>query len=57
MMQAGESPVAFQPVDFVAHGVPSDFGTAITAAEGVVVRAAISLGVREKALDFGVQNR
>ena len=40
---AGEAPVAFQPVDFMAHGVPSDFDTAMTAVEGVVLRAAIGL--------------
>ena len=57
MMQAGEALVAFQPVDFVAHGVPSDFGAAMTTVEGVVVRAVVSLGVREEALDFGAQNR
>ena len=54
---AGEAPVAFQPVDFVAHGVPSDCDTAMTAVEGVVVRAGIGLGVCEEALDFGARNR
>ena len=53
---AGEAPVPFQPVDVVAHGVPSDFGTAMTAVAGVVVRAGIGPGVREEALDFGARN-
>ena len=54
---AGEAPVAFQPIDFVAHGVPSDCDTAMTAIEGVVVRAGIGPGVREAALNFGARNR
>ena len=54
---AGEAPVAFQTIDFVAHGVPSDFDTAMTAVEGVVLRAGIGLGVCEEALNLGARKR
>ena len=37
--------------------MPSDFDPAMTAVEGVVVRAGIGPGVREAALDFGARNR